>query len=84
MGICGSFLAVETLRRGGSPVDAVHEVLNRIAGSYQLTDGDQIGLIVLKSDGQFSTGSLRPGYQTAFRDRARDELLSPEVVLFGT
>jgi isoaspartyl peptidase/L-asparaginase-like protein (Ntn-hydrolase superfamily) len=83
MGICGSFLAVETLRRGGKPVDAVNEVLTRMKGSYQLTDGDQIGLIVLKADGQFSTGSLRPGYQTAFRDRSRDELLVPEVVLFG-
>ncbi len=83
MGICGSFLAIETLRRGGKPIDAINEVLSRMARSYQLTDGDQIGLIVLKSDGQFSTGSLRPGYQTAVRDPSRDELLAPEVVFFG-
>jgi len=82
-GICGSFLAVEVLRRGGSPLDAVEEVLGRVASSYQLTDQAQIGIIVLHADGGFSTGSLRPGYQTAFRDRGRDELLQPQIVLLG-
>jgi N4-(beta-N-acetylglucosaminyl)-L-asparaginase len=84
MGICGSFLAVETMRRGGKPIDAVNEVLKRMVSSYALTDGDQIGLIVLQADGQFSSGSLRPGYQTAFRNGTRDELVTPGVVLFGT
>jgi isoaspartyl peptidase/L-asparaginase-like protein (Ntn-hydrolase superfamily) len=83
MGICGGFLAVEVLRRGGKPLDAVHEVLKRISSSYTLTDQDQIGMIVLAADGTFSTGSLRPGYQTAVRSPVRDELVSPEVVLLG-
>jgi isoaspartyl peptidase/L-asparaginase-like protein (Ntn-hydrolase superfamily) len=84
MGICGSFLAVETLRRGGQPIDAVNEVLSRIGRSYSLTDQDQIGVIVLDADGRFSTGSLRPGYQTAVRTPHRDELVAPEVVFFGS
>jgi L-asparaginase/N4-(beta-N-acetylglucosaminyl)-L-asparaginase len=84
MGICGSFLATETLRRGGSPLDAVNEVLSRIARSYHLTDQDQIGVIVMNAVGEFSSGSLRPGFQTAVRTNQRDELVSPEVVLFGT
>lgn len=83
MGVCASFLAVETLRRGGMPVDAVSEVLKRVAGSYKLTDQDQVGMIVLNAQGQYSTGSLRKGYQTAVRDRQRDQLDSPEVVFFG-
>jgi isoaspartyl peptidase/L-asparaginase-like protein (Ntn-hydrolase superfamily) len=83
MGVCGSFLAVETLRRGGSPTDAITEVLKRIAGSYTLATSDQVGVIVLAADGRFSTGSLRKGFQIAVRDRQRDEVISPEVVLLG-
>jgi isoaspartyl peptidase/L-asparaginase-like protein (Ntn-hydrolase superfamily) len=82
-GICGSFTAIETLRRGGTPIDAVNEVLRRVNNSYDLTDQAQLGVIVLHADGGFSTGSLRPGYQTAFRDHHRDELLKPEIVLLG-
>jgi N4-(beta-N-acetylglucosaminyl)-L-asparaginase len=82
-GVCGSFLAVETLRRGGTPLDAVSEVLHRVAGAYDLVPEAQVGVIVLHADGGFSTGSLRPGYQTAFRDSRRDDLLRPEIVLLG-
>jgi N4-(beta-N-acetylglucosaminyl)-L-asparaginase len=81
-GICGSFLAVETLRRGGTPSDAVTEVLNRIAASYDIAEQDQVGVIVLAADGRFSTGSLRDGFRTAVRTPDRDELIPPEVVLF--
>jgi isoaspartyl peptidase/L-asparaginase-like protein (Ntn-hydrolase superfamily) len=83
-GICGSFLAVETLRRGGSPRDAVTEVLNRLTKSYELNDQDQVGVIVLGADGRFSTGSLLSGFQVAVRDPHRDELQQPEVVLRAT
>ena len=80
-GICASFLAVETLRHGNSPTDAVRQVLSRIKENYQLTDQDQIGLIVLSHIGHFSTGSLRPGYTTAVRTADRDEAIEPELVL---
>jgi len=83
-GVCGSFLAVETLRRGGTPRDAVAEVLKRLAGNYSIGNQDQVGVIVLAADGGFSTGSLLPGFQVAVRDRRRDELLPPEVVLLGS
>ncbi len=84
MGICGSFLAVEVLRRGGSPRDAVGEVFSRLNQAYQLTDQDQVGIVVLAADGIFSTGSLRPGYITAVRSPSRDELIAPEVVCFDS
>ncbi len=84
MGICGSFVAVETLRRGGTPIDAVREVLGRLQKSYALTDQDQLGIIVLNAGGEFSTGSLRPGYQTAERTPDRNELVAPEVIQSGS
>jgi N4-(beta-N-acetylglucosaminyl)-L-asparaginase len=80
-GVCAAYLAVETLRRGASPVDAATEVLKRINCSYELGDQDQIGIIVLARDGRFSTGSLREGYKTAVRSEGRDEVIDPEVVL---
>jgi L-asparaginase/N4-(beta-N-acetylglucosaminyl)-L-asparaginase len=80
-GVCAAFLAVETLRRGASPLDAATEVLKRIRHSYRLGDQDQIGIIVLDSAGNFSTGSLRQGYKTAVRAADRDEIVEPDVVL---
>jgi len=82
MGVCGAFLAVEQLRRGGSPGAAVAEVLGRIADAYELGTKDQVGLIVLGPAGAWSAGALRPGYQTALRTRDRDELVEPELLVF--
>src|SRR5688572_19776160 len=45
MGVCGSFLAVESMRRGANPLDAAVEVLTRIKDSYALEGEDQIGII---------------------------------------
>src|SRR4029077_2154393 len=42
MGVCGTFLAVENLRRGASPQEAAADVISRIADSYELTDEDQV------------------------------------------
>jgi isoaspartyl peptidase/L-asparaginase-like protein (Ntn-hydrolase superfamily) len=80
-GVCASFLAIETLRRGATPGEAAAEVLSRINRSYRLGDQDQIGIIVLANDGRFSTGSLRAGYKTAVRSAGRDEVIEPEVIL---
>lgn len=80
-GVCGAFLAVETLRRGGSPLDAVTEVLNRVHHSYTLTESDQVGLIVLDAEGQFCTGSLQDGFKIALRTPQRDEIINADVIV---
>ncbi len=79
MGICGAFLAVETLRRGGSPLEAAYEVIERMKSSYDLLDSDQIGLIVLRKDGAWDCASLHGGFQAAVRSADRDELVAPRV-----
>ncbi len=82
MGVCGSFLAVETIGRGGSPAEAARAVLERIAECHQLRDEHQVAVIALDPAGRWSAASLRPGYRTAVRTPERDELVGPEYVMF--
>jgi isoaspartyl peptidase/L-asparaginase-like protein (Ntn-hydrolase superfamily) len=82
MGVCGAFLAVESLRRGASVLDAAVEVIHRIAKSYKLTDQDQVGIIVLSRAGEWRGASLRTGFRVAVKTAARDELVEPDHVMF--
>jgi isoaspartyl peptidase/L-asparaginase-like protein (Ntn-hydrolase superfamily) len=82
MGICGSFLAVEAMRRGASPLEAAIEVLDRVMKSYDLTPEDQLGVITLNNRGEWSGASLRNGFSIAVKSATRDELVdSPQVML---
>ncbi|MGH7176026.1 MAG: N(4)-(beta-N-acetylglucosaminyl)-L-asparaginase [Tepidisphaeraceae bacterium] len=82
MGVCGAFLAVESLRRGATPADAAHEVIRRIVDSYDLGEEDQIGVIVLDPRGNWSGASLRPGFRVAVRTKDRDELINAQLVMY--
>ena len=81
MGVCGSFLAVECMRRGASPLDAVRDVLQRIIDNHQLQPQHQVAMIALKPDGAYASAALRPGYKTSIRTRERDEVIEPDVVM---
>jgi isoaspartyl peptidase/L-asparaginase-like protein (Ntn-hydrolase superfamily) len=83
MGVCGAFLAVESMRRGARVLDAAVDVLTRIAKSYKLTDQDQAGIIVLNRDGEWRGASLRPGFRVAVKTATRDELVEPDRVLLS-
>jgi isoaspartyl peptidase/L-asparaginase-like protein (Ntn-hydrolase superfamily) len=83
MGVCGSFLAVESMGRGASPRDAARAVLERILESYELRGKRQVAVVALHPSGQWSAAALRPGYQTALRTAERDELVSPECVMLA-
>jgi isoaspartyl peptidase/L-asparaginase-like protein (Ntn-hydrolase superfamily) len=80
-GVCAAFLAVETLRRGASPRDAILEPLTRVRRSYQLTDRDQVAIIVLTPDDRFASGSLRPGFKLAVRSESQNDLLEPDLII---
>lgn len=75
MGLCGSFLAVELMRRGASPAEAALEVLRRVTAEYDLHENHQVGLITLTPAGEWSAASLRPGFKVAVRTQERDELI---------
>ncbi len=81
MGVCGTFLAVEAMRRGAAPREAAVEVLRRIIDSYTLRAEHQVAIIALDSQGRWSSAALRAGYHTAVRTPTRDELVEPEQVM---
>ncbi|MFO0873956.1 MAG: isoaspartyl peptidase/L-asparaginase [Phycisphaerales bacterium] len=81
MGTCGSFLVVESLRRGATPAEAVEEALRRIASGGALEPHHQVAFIALRPDGTWAAGALRDGYQTTVWSRRRSLALPPEVLL---
>lgn len=81
MGVCGTFLAVESMRRGASPLDAAVEVLQRIADSYDLLPEHQVGLIALTPSGRWAAAALRKGYSTAVRTATINDQRDPDIVL---
>jgi len=81
MGVCGAFLAVETLQRGATPQDAAVEVLKRIMDSYDLSEDDQVGVIVLNHHGEWSGAALRDGFSVAVRSGEQDELVTSLKVM---
>jgi N4-(beta-N-acetylglucosaminyl)-L-asparaginase len=81
MGVCGAFLAVESMRRGANPLDAAVEVLDRIIDSYELGEDNQVGIIVLNRAGEWNGAALRDGFSIAVRSTDRDELVDPPKVM---
>lgn len=81
MGTCGSFLAVECMRRGATPEQALRECMARHIESFDLNESHQIGMIALTPAGHWAHLSLRPGYRTAIRSGAQNELIESVAVL---
>ena len=76
----GSFLAVELMRGGAMPRDAITEVLDRIASRTDLQPEHQLAVIALRPDGHWGSGALRPGFRLAASDAGGHQLLEPEII----
>lgn len=81
MGVCGSFLAVEALRRGAEPIAAAVEVLKRIRAAFTLEAHHQVGLIVVRPDGAWAAVALRPGFRVAVRDERGSRIMEPHATI---
>ncbi|MEM7310335.1 MAG: isoaspartyl peptidase/L-asparaginase [Planctomycetota bacterium] len=88
-GLCSTFLAVDAMGRGATPLDALVEALERIRAAHVLAPEAQVGMIALRPDGAVATAALRPGYAST-RARAAGgggeagfEVVEPEFVLLA-
>lgn len=68
MTVCGSFLAVEQLRMGRSPLQAARAVIERIMEQHEILPSHQAAIIVLAADGSWASASLRPGFSHCISD----------------
>lgn len=81
MGECSSFLVVELMRGGATPIEALEEALRRIAGSFHLRKEHQVAMIALKPDGSWASAALRNGYKTSITRSNRSDIIEPESVI---
>ena len=81
MGVCGSFLAVECMRRGASPAEALVEVLRRIERSRELKPSHQVAMIALSAPGAWASAALREGFLVAVTDASGTRTEPPTVTL---
>lgn len=79
-GISASFLAVETLRRGGTVHDAAREVVCRTEAMGDLREHHQVAVIVMDAGGRIASAALRPGFILAIRDADGGRLCDPDFV----
>jgi isoaspartyl peptidase/L-asparaginase-like protein (Ntn-hydrolase superfamily) len=83
MGSCSSFLAVELMRRGATPLDALVEAIGRVRDDFDLAPEHQVAMIALRPDGATASAALRPGYRNVRTDARGTAVGDPEVVLVG-
>ena len=81
MGCCGAFLAVESMRRGAQPVDAMLEVLARITSDHEITPAHQVCLVALTPEGSYASVALRPGFRMSVSCGDRHEAIDPDAIL---
>ncbi len=79
-GICASMVAVEAMRRGGTPLDAIAEVMRRVEAVGDLRPHHQVAMIVMDADGAVATGGFRPGFLSVVRDADGSRILEPDLV----
>ena len=63
--VCGSFLIVESLRRGATPEAAVEEALKRLIRADAKNRQRQMAFIALSKSGEAAAGAMLPGFKAA-------------------
>lgn len=76
--VCGSFLAVEYMRRGASPEEACLETIKRVAKRHKNRPSFQLAFIALNKSGKFGSSALNPGFEFALACRDKNILIKSE------
>jgi N4-(beta-N-acetylglucosaminyl)-L-asparaginase len=83
MGVCGSFLAVELMRQGATPLAALRTVLQRIMDEFTLRPEDQVAFIALHPGGKCASAALRSGFKVSIRDPSASVVREPDATMIG-
>lgn len=83
MGVCGSFLAVEFMRQGRTPAEAVVGVLERVVGAYEVLPQHQVGVVAMSAGGAWACASLRGGFSCCVTDGGGQRRVESGRVLLG-
>ncbi len=75
-----SQLALEALRAGRSPQDAIRHALDRLTSATPTGAEPQAALLVLGANGAHAAGALRPGFFYAITSTRGTQVLEPHVV----
>ena len=80
--VCGSFAAVDLMRRGAEPADALAEVLRRVEKNRGGSRDVDVSLLALRRDGAWAGMTLRPetNFQFAVADAAGARLVTGAVL----
>ncbi|MCB1196738.1 MAG: N(4)-(beta-N-acetylglucosaminyl)-L-asparaginase [Bdellovibrionota bacterium] len=73
MKTCGSFLIVERMRQGASPMQACKEAVLRIVKHQDYRDM-QVAYIAINKQGEYGAFSIRPGFPYAIKSHDLDTL----------
>ena len=71
---------METLRRGGTLLDAIREVMLRIDELGPRRPHHQVGVVVMDAAGNVASGAYRPGFLVATRDEGGGRVSGPDLV----
>lgn len=83
MGSCSSFLAVELMRRGATPMDAAIEALTRIVKRFTLGPDHQVAMIVMGKSGDWASAAIRPGFSHTISDERGTRVEGAQRVVVG-
>ncbi len=83
MKIVGSFMIVELMRLGNSPVQACQKAVERIVKKYpEIKNNDtQVGFLALSKNGEVGGYALRSGYSIAVSEKNRTYLVNSEYLI---
>lgn len=83
MGVCGSFLAVELMRGGATPLEAILGVLNRIAERFALRPEHQVAMVAMGPGGGWASAALKPGFHHTISDERGTRVEPAQRVVLG-
>ncbi|MCF8228239.1 MAG: N(4)-(beta-N-acetylglucosaminyl)-L-asparaginase [Bacteroidales bacterium] len=77
----GSFLVVENMRRGSSPLKACEEAVKRITEKVKDYEKGQVGFLAMDTKGNYGAYSIHKGFNFAIRNQEENELIDSESYL---